>query len=100
MVLYSFRLGMRLGQIRGHTRVQTMHKIIEYKVGDEPQTTNEHELAPRTILKNAGYDPESHYLMLIRGHDKDSFKDRPDELIHLRPHMHFIPISCAPTPVS
>lgn len=100
MVSHSFLGGTRLGQILSHKREKTMHKLIEYKVGDEPQTTDKHELAPRAILNQAGYDPETHYLMLIEGHQKDSYKDRPDEPIHLRPHMRFIPISCAPTPVS
>lgn len=79
---------------------QTMKKVIEYEVSDEKQTTEEHTLTPRTILGNAGFDPETHYLMAMRGHEKESFKDHPGDPIHVHPHMKFLAISCAPTPVS
>lgn len=76
-----------------------MHQI-DYTVNDEDQHTREQELAPKTIMGNAGFDPASHYLVLLRGHDRISYKEHPDDPIKLHEHMKFLAISCAPTPVS
>jgi hypothetical protein len=76
-----------------------MH-TIQYSVDDEPQTTNHHELTPRQILKNAGIDADSHYLVQLQGHHRISYEDRPDTSIHLHQHEKFISISTGPTPVS
>lgn len=76
---------------------------ITYTLDDEPQTTNEDDLTARQILEHGGVDPSNHYLVQIQGaHDKEktSYKDKPDESIHLHPNMRFISVSLRPTPVS
>ncbi len=73
---------------------------FEYSVDEEKQETTEHELTPATILKNAGIDPATHYLMQIEGNHRISYQDQPDTVIHMHQHMRFISISTAPTPES
>ncbi|MDD5703371.1 MAG: hypothetical protein PHU23_15160 [Dehalococcoidales bacterium] len=73
---------------------------FHYTVDDEPQTTDLHQMTPVQILTNAGIDPASHYLIQLEGHNKISYKDKPDEIIHMHQHMKFISASMAPTPVS
>jgi hypothetical protein len=82
--------------------IMTTHTIT-YTLDDEPQTTLERELTARQILVNGGIDPASHYLKQIQGaHDKEkkSYKDTPDEIIHLHPNLQFISVSTGPTTVS
>lgn len=75
---------------------------IHYTVDGEPQVTAEKILTPRTILTNAGVDPASHYLKLLRGESDQeaSYENRTDDPIHMHPKMRFISISTGPTPVS
>lgn len=73
---------------------------FEYTVNDEPQTTTEHELTASAILTLAGFDPTTHYLILLKGHERDSFQGNPDAVIHMHEHMKFLAISTEPTPVS
>jgi len=77
-------------------------KEIRYTVDGEPQVTTEKTLTPRAILTNAGVDPASHYLKLLRGESdqETSYENRMDEPIHMHPKMRFISISTGPTPVS
>jgi hypothetical protein len=80
-----------------------MHeKEITYTVDSESHTTTENVLTPRLILKNAGIDPETHYLKLLRGESdqEHSYKDEMDKPIHMHRHMRFIAVSTGPTPVS
>ncbi len=77
--------------------------VIHYTLDDEPQTTAERVLTPRQILKNAKphpIDPETHYLIQLEGHHQVSYKDRPDEPIHMHENMRFISESVGPCPVS
>lgn len=74
---------------------------IDYTVDGEPQQTTERTLTPRQILRDAGIDPETHYLIEIRGHHEHvSYEGRPDEPIHMHPNMRFVSVSTGPTPVS
>lgn len=74
--------------------------VIEYKVDDEPQTTTGRVLTPTQILQNARIDPNSHYLVQLEGKHQISYKDDPNEEIHMHEGMTFISVSTAPTPVS
>jgi hypothetical protein len=76
------------------------HPTFDYTVDDEPQSTNEHTLTPRQILTKAGIDPETHYLVQIKGQAQESYKDKLDEEIHMHQHMKFISVYIGETPVS
>ena len=73
---------------------------IEFTVDGETVTTTEHELTPVQVMQLAGVDPESHYLKEIRGHQQISYKDTPNEPIHVHNNQRFITNSLEPTPVS
>ena len=75
---------------------------FSYTVNDESQSTTEHLLTPETILRNAGFDPATHYLLQLQGQSDQriSYEGRPADTIHMHEHMRFLAISTAPTPVS
>ena len=73
---------------------------FKYTVDDEPQSTSSHTLTVTQILSNAGIDPATHYLVEIRGKDRESFEADPSKEIHMHEHMTFISVSTGPTPVS
>jgi hypothetical protein len=73
---------------------------FEYTVDDEPQTTTEHTLTPHQILQNAGVEPQTHYLIEIKGQNQTSYKDKPDEPVHMHQHMKFISVFNGSTTVS
>jgi hypothetical protein len=72
---------------------------FNYTVDDEQQSTNLHEMTPVQILSQAHIDTNSHYLVEIRGKNKISYENKPNELIHMHQNMKFISISTGPTPV-
>ena len=74
--------------------------VFNYTVDGEPQSTTEHQLTASQILKNAGKDPASHYLVLLEGNTQKSYEGKSNEIIHMHQHMKFISLSLAPTPVS
>jgi len=73
---------------------------INYKVDDERQETTEKTLTPTQILDKAGIDPKNHYLVQIKGKERISYKDKPNENIEMHDGMKFISVSTGPTPVS
>jgi len=74
--------------------------VFEYTVDDEPQTTREHTLTASQILSNADIDPTTHYLVQIVGNTQKSYKDNPNEPIHMHQHMKFVSVATGSTPVS
>jgi hypothetical protein len=62
---------------------------IEYRVNDVAQETEHQTLTARQILKHAGIDPDLHFLVEAHPEHID-FQDRPDEAIHMVPHMRFV----------
>ena len=83
--------------------VQAATHVIHYTLDDEPQETTEMVLTPRQIMENAKpapIDPSTHYLVQIEGQHQVSYKDKPDEPIHMHEKMRFVSISTGPTPVS
>lgn len=73
---------------------------FEYTVDDETFTTSEKELTPRQILTEARFDPTKVYLILTEGDHDVSYRDKPDEVIHMHEKMIFITAKLGPTPVS
>jgi hypothetical protein len=85
------------------TTAATHLRVIHYALDDESQETTEKEMTPRQILLNAKphpIDPATHYLVQLEGHHQVSYKDKPDEPIHMHENMRFISESVGPTPVS
>jgi hypothetical protein len=81
----------------------TQTHVIDFTLDDEPQTTTERILTPTAILRNAKphpLDPATHYLIQIVGHEQISYKDKPNEEIHMHEHMKFVSESTGPTGVS
>ena len=96
----KYRRVCDVGVKHGH-HVYIRPREIHYEVDGEKQTTHEHKLTPRQIMKNAKVDPETHYLIELRGkHEQHSYTDKPDEPIKMHNHMKFITASLGPTPVS
>jgi hypothetical protein len=73
---------------------------FHYVIDDEPQETTAHELTPTQILKNAGIETESHYLVQIEGDHQVSYENEPNKTVHMHEKMKFIALSRKPTPVS
>ena len=74
--------------------------IFHYTVDGEAQETSQHVLTPIAIMKDAGVEPSTHYLVQMIGHDKKSYQDNPNEEIHMHNHMVFFTNAIGPTPVS
>lgn len=76
-------------------------KVIHYTVDKEPQETTKHKLTAEHIMKQAGVDPKTHYLIRLKPHGGEvSYKGHPETVIHLHDCMQFITASLGPTPVS
>lgn len=87
--------------IRHGHHVHCHSKVIHYRVDDEPQESEKHKLTAMQIMEKAGVNPKTHYLTLLKPHGGDeSYKDRPDAVIHLHDGMRFITLLLGPTPVS
>lgn len=82
------------------TKEHEEHPVFHYTLDDEPYTTSEHSLTPRQILGKAGLSPDNYYLVQIKGHEQESYKDKPDQEIHMHNHMKFISVFTGETPVS
>jgi hypothetical protein len=76
------------------------HPVFNYTVDGETQTTTEHVMTPINIMSKAGVDPNTHYLVQMIGTNKKSYKDNPNEEIHMHNHMTFFTNDIGPTPVS
>ena len=64
--------------------------LIHYTVDGETQSTTDETLTPREILEDAGIDPTTHFLARVEDGRWRSFRDNPDEPIHMDEHMTFI----------
>lgn len=73
--------------------------VIHYFVDAEEQTTTDPNLTVAQILKNAGLDPATHFLIEIRGQHQVPHQDL-NEVIHIHEKEKFISVFSGPTPVS
>ncbi len=80
--------------------MQAEKVTFQFTVDDEPFSTHEHILTPTQILQIAGIDPATHYLVEIRGNHQESYKDKPNEPIHMHQHAKFVSVFTGSTPVS
>jgi hypothetical protein len=78
------------------------HHTFHIKVDGEVEVSRDATLTPREIMKRADVDPDRHYLKALKmdGHPEVSYRDRPDEPIHLRQSQEFATVAMTPTPVS
>lgn len=87
--------------IKHHHRVHCHPKQIHYTVDMEAQKTSHHRLTPTQIMNNAEIDPKTHYLIRLMGRkEQESYKDKPEEQIHLHNGMRFTTASLEPVTVS
>lgn len=76
-------------------------KAVEIEVDGVELTAPEREQTAREIITLAGKDPDTAYLVELRGkRERISYKDNPDDEIKLHEHQRFITVSLGPTPVS
>lgn len=73
---------------------------IEFTVDGEPVTTTEEILTPDQILRLAGIDPATSYLVKVEGRKQESYQGRGDEPIRVHEHEVFVSVSTGPTPTS
>jgi len=79
---------------------QKKDDVVHYMVDDEPESTDEKFLTPVDIMREAGVDPESNYLVDITGNHEKSYKDEPQKKIHMKDGMKFVTRPIGPMPVS
>jgi len=73
---------------------------IEITVDGRPITLDDPETTPNEILRLAGLDPVTNYLVRVEGRHQVSFEGRGDEHIRVHPGEKFVSVSTGPTPVS
>jgi hypothetical protein len=69
-------------------------------VDGEPVTTTEEILTADQILRLAGIDPATSYLVKVDGRKQESYQGRGDEPIRMHEHEVFVSVSTGPTPTS
>jgi len=80
---------------------KTEHAVhsITYFLDNEPQTTTEATLTVGQILKNGGLDPNTHFLIELRGDQQIEYRDL-NQSIHVHEKEKFISVFHGPTPLS
>jgi hypothetical protein len=73
--------------------------VTTYFVDNEAQTTAEKELTVREILTKAKLDPNTHYLIELKGNKQIEHKD-PNEEIKIHEGMKFSSVFTGETPLS
>jgi hypothetical protein len=80
--------------------VEAEKRVIHFEVDDEELETTHRELTPVQIMKLAGINPETDYLVEIEGHHQRSLKDHPNDPVVLHDGSKFVSVSTGPTPTS
>jgi hypothetical protein len=75
------------------------HREITYFVNDESETTQEHALAVRVILTNAGFTPAEEYILSSVKPPKE-YRNEYDEIVEIHEGEHFLSQFKGPTPTS
>jgi len=73
--------------------------LFHFTVDEEELTTSEHTLTVRQILEMANLDPDTHYLIELKGHNQEPHENL-DEAIHIHEKQKFISVYRGETPVS
>jgi hypothetical protein len=77
-----------------HTKTVTITLDTEPLAGVPKHTT------PNAILRLAGIDPATHYLVRIEGRHQEPFDGHGDEEITVHERETFVSVSTGPTPTS
>jgi hypothetical protein len=75
-------------------------KTITISLDGEDLELPDRDTTPNEILRTAGLDLATHYLVKIHGKDQDSYQGRGDETIKVHNKEKFISLSTGPTPTS
>ena len=73
---------------------------FQFTVDGESFSTTENTLTPVQILEIAGINPDTHYLVQIRGNQQFSYKDEPNTPINISQNAKFIALFTGETTVS
>jgi len=87
-----------MSEIETQKAEHSVHTIT-YFVDNEAQRTEDPALTVGQILKNAGLDPSSHYLIELRGDHQIEYKDI-NQTIRVHEKEKFISVLHGPTPLS
>ena len=74
--------------------------IFEFTVNGDPLTTIEKVLTPIQIMQLAGVDPNTNYLVQLKGNAQESYQGNPNTEIHMHQKMEFITLFTGPTQVA
>lgn len=75
-------------------------KHIEILLDGEPLLVPDKKISPNEILKIAGLDPVTHYLVQVKNRHQISFQGKGDEPIRVHNDEVFVSLSTEPTPTS
>ncbi|MGW2911287.1 hypothetical protein ACWC9X_12655 [Streptomyces asoensis] len=76
------------------------HKTVTIVVDEEPVSGVPQHTTPNAILRLAGIDPATHYLVRVNGRHRESFKDQGDKDITVHERETFVSVFTGPTPTS
>lgn len=69
-------------------------------VDGEDVTVPDRDTTPNEIIGLAGLPAATHYLVLVRGRERDSFQGKGDEPLRVHEREQFVTVSTEPTPTS
>ena len=78
----------------------TTPKTVTITVDRESISGVPRSTTPNEILRLAGIDPTSHYLVKITGRHQESFEGRGEDPLPVHEHEKFVSLSIGPTPTS
>lgn len=75
-------------------------KEVTIDLDGEDVSVPDREITPDQILKLAGLDPATHYLVRLTGKHQESLQGHGEEPIKVHEHEKFLSLSTGPTPTS
>lgn len=75
-------------------------KETKFTIDGDSYTTTEKILTVREIMGMAGVDPDSSYLVELKGDEQVSYQGKPDGQIHIHNKSEFLTRYVGETPVS